>query len=618
MSGIYAGWRRGGGIAQVLAESARHRSGRVVGPVVRGEAGVVVCAQNGRQTLYDDERVIVACEAELYQTAELRESAPDAESDAALVAALYLRFGRSFVERLRGRFAITIWDRREREMVAAVDAFGIGRLVYYADDDTLLVGSRLDALAASGAVDLRVNPRAIVNLLNFSANLAPDTILSAVTRLQPGKILIANERGLRVMSYWDMRYGRVDVTDEDELARQLEATVEGAVAAVSQGCDRKRVGAFLSGGTDSSTVLGMLRRLGNPSPQAFSIGFEDQEFNELEYAAIAARKFTARHRTRLVGADDCFASMQNVFGAFDEPFGNSSAVPTYFCALLAKENGVEIMLAGDGGDELFGGNERYATDKIFQTYHSIPGVARKGLIEPLLAILPGQRGPLGRAKRYVWRANLPPMQRFMSFQFLSVCPPEMIFDGGMIDALAGYSILDVPTRYYNTAPASDHLDRLLYFDVKMTLGDSDLPKVTAMCDLAGVTPRYPFLDREVAELSGRIPSGLKVKGFEKRYLFKKAFANLLPQEIIKKRKHGFGIPVSTWLKTDRRFQELARDTLLSRRAAERGYFRSGLMEELFRRHAADPSPFYGDTLWTFLALELWHLRVVDVKARAAV
>ena len=168
------------------------------------------------------------------------------------------------------------------------------------------------------------------------------------------------------------------------------------------------------------------------------------------------------------------------------------------------------------------------------------------------------------------------------------------------------------------APARDHLDRLLYLDVKITLGDSDLPKVTQMCELAGIQARFPFLDRSLAEFSGRISPRFKVRGFQKRYLFKRAFRKLLPIEIIHKKKHGFGIPVATWMKSDPRMRELSRDILLSRRAFERGYFRRKFIEDLFRKHEEEGSTYYGDALWTFLVLELWHRQFIDEPVRIAV
>jgi asparagine synthase (glutamine-hydrolysing) len=351
--------------------------------------------------------------------------------------------------------------------------------------------------------------------------------------------------------------------------------------------------------------------------KAFSIGFEEQQFNELGYAEIAARKFGAEHRTYLVSAADCFDAVPQMVRYFDEPFGNSSAIATYFCARLAAQNGVKVLLAGDGGDELFGGNERYRTDKIFHLYQTLSPALRKRVIEPVLNRLPFENGVVGKARRYVRRSNVPPLERYFSYNFLCAHPPEEIFESDFLAQLGTYSLLEVPARYYREAVAEDHLDRLLYVDLKITLGDSDLPKVTQMAELAGVQTRFPFLDPSVAEFSGCIPASLKVKGIEKRYLFKRAFRNLLPAEVIAKKKHGFGIPVATWLKSDRRLREFSRDILFSARAVQRGYFRREFLEDLVRKHEADDSTYYGDTLWTFFVLELWHRQFVDQPVGAA-
>jgi asparagine synthase (glutamine-hydrolysing) len=232
-----------------------------------------------------------------------------------------------------------------------------------------------------------------------------------------------------------------------------------------------------------------------------------------------------------------------------------------------------------------------------------------------LSALPIDIGLMRKARGYIRRSNMRGVERMLSFQFLRTHAPADVFDGDFLQSLKDYDVVDVPSRHYAAAPARDHLDRLLYVDMKITLADNDLPKVTRMSELAGVQTRFPFLDRSVAELSGRIPARLKVKGFEKRYLFKRAFRNLLPAEIIRKKKHGFGIPVAVWIKSDPRMRELTHDTLLSTRAFGRRYFRRQFIEELFRKHDAGGDIYYGDTLWTFLLLELWHRQVVDEPVR---
>jgi asparagine synthase (glutamine-hydrolysing) len=406
-----------------------------------------------------------------------------------------------------------------------------------------------------------------------------------------------------------MRYRDNGRADETKLSRELEASVAESVRAHCKQDDFTRIGAFLSGGTDSSTVVGMMSRLRRGPVHTFSIGFEEQRFNELEYARITARKFQAKHHEYLVNGDDCVSALPDMIRYFDEPFGNSSAIPTYFCARLAAQNGVGVLLAGDGGDELFGGNERYRTDKIFEIYQRAPRVLRKGLVEPALQAIPIRNGIFGRARRYVRRSNLPQPCRFFSYNLLSEHSPNTIFEPGFQDLLGDY--LEIPAAYYRHGPAHDPLDRLLYVDVKMTLSDNDLLKVTRMAELAGVRPRFPFLDRSVAEFSGRVPARLKVKGFDKRYLFKRAFRELLPIEVIQKKKHGFGIPVAYWMRTHPRMRELTRDVLLSAKTRQRGYIRPSFTEELLHRHETDETTYYGDTLWTLLALELWFRRFAD-------
>jgi asparagine synthase (glutamine-hydrolysing) len=627
MSGICAVWQKEnpGQVAETLASVS---SGLSLAPSEHIErladplgAGVGVSARFSTQQIHQNPRILIACDADLYNENDLSEQLekggpiPGNNKTAALLAALYERFGCDFVEKLQGAFSLVLWDRRERRLVAAIDGFGMNRLVYYRDRKILLVASRIDALLSSGRVDTEINPRAIPNVLNFTANVAPETILARIERLVPGSMLIASLTQVRIEKYWDMRYGVGTDANEGRLSRQLESLVEKSVADHCKHDSFNGLGAFLSGGTDSSTVVGMMSRAGQGPVKSFSIGFQEQPFNELDYAKITANKFHSDHHTYLVGADDCFDALPDMVRYFDEPFGNSSAIPTYFCARLAAQNGVKTLLAGDGGDELFGGNERYATDKLFEAYQTVPAALRKKLIEPVLALLPFDNGLSRKARNYIRRSNIPSLQRYFSYHFVCAMSPGSIFEEDFLKTLGDYSVLEVPARHYAQAPARDHLDRLLYVDMKITLSDNDLPKVTCMSELAGIQARFPFLDRQLAEFSGRIPAGLKVKGLEKRYLFKQAFRNLLPVEVIKKKKHGFGIPVATWMKSDPRLREFSRDILLSARAFERGYFRREFIEDLFRKHDAEDSTYYGDTLWTFLALELWHRQVVDARLR---
>lgn len=606
-------------LASLTAGLALDPSERIARESVEG-AGLGLAARFAGQQIYSDTEITLACDVDLLNEEELTESVsstkkhlPEAKT-AALLATLYERFGTGFIEKLRGAFSVILFDRRQRRLLAAIDGFGIKRLAYYRDEKVVYVASRVDALARVGDIDTEINPPAIANVLNFSANMAPETIFKNVRRLIPGAMLVVSDGNLRIEKYWDMRYGTGTDSSESRLSRELEQVVERSVALHCKHAPPARLGAFLSGGTDSSTVVGMMARAAQGPVKAFSIGFQEQPFNEMEYAELAAKTFNAEHHTYYVGPQDCFEALPQMIRSFDEPYGNSSAIATYFCARLAAQNGVKTLLAGDGGDELFGGNERYAIDQVFEVYHRIPRLVRQGMIEPVLGVSPVNIGLARRARGYVRRANMAGVERMLSYQFLYTHPLQKVFDGDFLRALGNYAVADIPAGHYSRAAAQEHLDRLLYVDVKITLADNDLPKVTCMSELAGIQTRFPFLERSVAEFSGRIPAGLKVKGFKKRYLFKRAFRELLPREILQKKKHGFGIPVAGWLRSDPRMRELLHDTLLSARAFNRGYFQRDFITDLFRSHEDEgSSTYYGDTLWTFLALELWHRKVLDER-----
>jgi asparagine synthase (glutamine-hydrolysing) len=568
------------------------------------------------QSVFANTRVAVVCDAELCNGRELAAivGLPGEASSAQLLAALWERFGEESLPKLRGAFSLILFDVNARRLTAAVDRFGIQTLVYATRPGIAAIASRIDALHATGEITSTTDPHAIARYLNYTVNLGPNTVFSGVKRLLPGTVLTVTANvDAQVRTWWDMQYTAETRADEDALAAEMREVVAESVGAHCFGHDRlDHLGAFLSGGTDSSTVAAMMHRLGRGTVNTFSIGFAEERFNELDYARITARHFGAKHHEYLVTAADCMNAIPAILAEFDEPFGNSSAIPTYFCAKLARENGVSELLAGDGGDELFGGNERYATDRIFSIYHDIPAFVRKGLIEPALGVI-----PFARARRYVSRANLPGPQRFFTFNLLVDNPLQRIFEDDFVESLAGSDVLQVPSRYYSQARAHSHLDRLLYVDVKITLADNDLIKVTRMSELAGIRARFPLLDAAVAEFSGRVPAHLKVKGFDKRYLFKKAFRPVLAPETIAKKKHGFGIPVAFWMKSDPQMRDMMYDVMLSPRTYSRGIVRRDYIEELLRLHKSDETAFFGDTLWTFLALELWFRRAVDGTQQAA-
>jgi asparagine synthase (glutamine-hydrolysing) len=529
---------------------------------------------------------------------------------------LYQKEGTAFLRRLRGEFALALWDGQEETLYLATDRFRIHPLLYYQDQHRLLFASSMKAiLACPLPVRCTVNPEAIVDVLAFSAIPTPKTIFREVAKLPPGHLLSYRNGAIRLTPYWDMDFRQCDGADEATLARKLKAYFTDAVAVrLAVDKDPDRIGTFLSGGVDSSAVTGVLTQLAKRPMKSFSIGFDEEQFNEISYARIAARAFGAEHYEYYVTPQDVDAVLPIVLEAFDEPFANASAVPTYFCARMAREHGVEVLYAGDGGDELFAGNERYATQRLFEYYSKIPAWLRESFVKPLVFGMAEalKWDLLMRGKKYIQRASIPYPERLSSYGFFKVVPTTALLADDLLESVGKtYDPYAPMSVYYHQAPACSELDRQLYIDLKLAIADNDLLKVTRMSEAAGVTVRFPFLDHRLAEFAATIPARVKMRGRRLRSFFKMAYADLLPRETRSKKKHGFGLPIPIWLRTDKRLNEMLRDLLLSPRAVLHGYFRTQALEELIERHKTDETSFYGTALWTLMILELWHRHYQD-------
>lgn len=562
-----------------------------------------------------DGSVIVAGHLDLLNLDELRsETGRGAPQE--VVAALYEREGRQAIRRLRGSFAVAVWDSASRRLLLAVDQVGARRLYYGVTSEGLAFASSAGLLRGLAGLGLAPDPTAVYDYLNFGYVPAPASIYADVYRIEPGCLVTVEDGALTVSRYWDLAY-TAQALDLDQAGRRTVQLSEAAVGRALGVDGLKQTGAFLSGGTDSSTILGLMTRLGGERVNAFSIGFHERRYDELGHAERAARHFGAIHHVRRIAAGQALDVLPGLIEAYDEPFGNNSAIGTLLCARAARECGLTRLLAGDGGDEIFGGNERYATDAIFARYGRIPRVVRQAVLEPFLSALPeGGSSAFGKAQRYVRRANLPNPRRFYSYEFFFAQEGRDLLAPGFLSAAAPGAPWNVLERHFARVTAGEELNRLLYLDMKLTIGDNDLLKVVRTADTAGLEVRFPFLDLPLVEFTATWPARFKVRGAEKRYLFKRAFRDLLPAETLAKPKHGFGVPTSLWLRTHPGFVDLANDALLGPDAHVRAYFRPDALEELMRLHASDSTAFYGDILWKVLMLELWHRHHLRSGSRA--
>jgi asparagine synthase (glutamine-hydrolysing) len=579
-------------------------------------AGAAGLFATGAASLERSDGIWVAADMDLLNVEELRSVAGVENGHASLLSQLYRQAGAPFVGRLQGAFAIALWDEAEQSLLLAVDHFGMRRMHYATVGARVTFASRLGAVVAASGVSRSLDLDAIYDYLNYRFVPSPETPYSAVRRLAPGYMLQARRGHVVVRPFWDMRY-REERLPEERAAGATYRMTHNSVRAAVRGLKATESGAFLSGGTDSSTVVGLMTRITGEQVKTFSIGFNEDSYDELRFAELSAKHFAASHFTRIVTADAALGALPALVAAYDEPLGNNSIFGTFFCAQLAREHGVTHLLAGDGGDEIFGGNERYRTDRIFQRYSRIPALLRRGVLEPaLLGLSDDLPGVLGRAQRYIRRAKIPNPARFYSYEFFVAQNAGTLLQPEFVQAVRSDGPWRLAEQHYARVDAGSELNRLLYLDLKLAIGDNDLLKVTRTAQLAGVSVRFPLLSLPLVEFTGALPAHFKVRGLEKRVLFKRAFRGLLPADTLGKRKQGFGVPTAEWFKTHGGFRALAYDTLLSTRARQRGYFKRGALEQLLALHDGEKTPYYGDILWAVLMLELWQGRHVDGRGAA--
>ncbi|MBY0577520.1 MAG: asparagine synthase C-terminal domain-containing protein [Burkholderiales bacterium] len=523
----------------------------------------------------------------------------------ALVRA-YLEQGESVFKLISGPFSAAILDERNATALLAVDRSGIGTMSYAVAGGSLVFGASLDSINRHPAIKPEINRQAIYDYVYFHMIPGPETIYNGQYRLLPGECLVFGKGGARVGAYWEMHFDEGQRRPFDELKGEFLGTLRQAVQDAAQGA---KTGAFLSGGTDSSTIAGMLGEVTGAPARTYSIGFEAEGYDEMEYARIAANRFGTDHHEYYVTPDDVASAIPRIAAAYDQPFGNSSAVPTYYCAKLAREDGMERLLGGDGGDELFGGNSRYAKQRIFSLYGNIPRLLRKSVIEPVAFGMPGAIPPVMKLRSYIEQASIPMPARLETYNLLERLGPGNVFTSGFLVGVDASNPVRLLGEIYDKAHAKTLINRMLALDLKFTLADNDLPKVVKTCHLAGVDIRFPLLADEVVAFSSRLDPELKLKGTKLRYFFKEALRGFLPDEIITKRKHGFGLPFGEWLKNDGRLQELGRDSLNSLK--QRDIIRPEFVDDLFRLHSESHSGYYGTMVWVLMMLEQWFRHHLD-------
>jgi asparagine synthase (glutamine-hydrolysing) len=602
-----------------------HRGPDDQGTYVKGQVGLgaarlsIIDVAGGRQPLSNEDGTVwIAYNGEVYNFPQLRERLERAGhsfatcSDTEAIVHLYEEEGDRFVRSLNGMFALAIWDERKRRLILARDHLGIKPLFYAQQDDRLLFGSEIKALLPDG-LDRRIDPLALHDYLSLNYVPGPRTMFAGVRKLPPGHILTfeAATRQVTIERFWDLpRSGGARTTRARPLG-ELEDSLLGLLreAVSDQMVSDVPIGAFLSGGIDSSVVVALMSEVSHRPVKTFSVGFKERSYDELPYARIVADRFKTDHH-ELVLEPRAHEIVAELVDWFDEPFADSSAVAVYAVSQLAAGQ-IKVALSGDGGDELFGGYYTYQADKLAAFYRRLPKAVGARLLPRLADMVPASDRKVSldfKLKRFVGGASLPPLPAHVAWKtFLSEEMKSRLYGPAYANG-HGETLrptVDLMQEYFDGYPGDDLMNRLLYVDTKVQLVDDMLTKVDRMSMAHSLEVRVPLLDLRLVEFVAKLPSDLKVRRLELKYLLKRAAARLLPDEILRRPKAGFHVPIPLWIKTDLR--DMIEEHLSPRAIAEQGIFDPRVVSDMLEAHWRGRRD-HSRNIWSLLIFSSWYER----------
>ncbi len=591
------------------------------GPIALGHRrlAIIDLSAAGRQPMLSAEGDLsITFNGEIYNFVELRRDLAArghvfrSRTDTEAILAAYRQWGVDCLARLRGMFAFAIWDATERRLFIARDRIGKKPLHYRLDEDGIAFASEPKAFLADPSFQPRPNPEAVSAFLNYQYVPSPLSAFQDVQKVPPAHFLVVQDGRLTIERYWKLRYGaKRRLTDDDACAELMERLREATRLRLMSDVP---LGAFLSGGIDSSAVVALMATLSDTPVKTFSIGFDEESYNELPYARLVASRYSTEHHEFVV-RPSAVEVFPHLVWHYNEPYADPSAIPTYYLSELARRH-VTVALNGDAGDENFAGYRRYITPARARHFDRLPWPARNALHRAFGSV-PAPSDPhsvVARGRRWLQHLSDTPIGRYSRRMMLfgtdlkaSLCAPDFLRAGG---ARTG-QLLD---EIFTASDAPDAVDAVLDVDVNTYLPDCLLVKVDIATMAHGLEGRSPMLDHEFMEFAASLPSDMKLRGDTTKRIFKRAVRPLLPDGIIDRRKKGFGVPLGTWFRGELR--ELAGDLLLDGRLARRGYFRPGAVQRLLEDHWRGVAT-WSDQLWALLMLEMWHRMFIDERPSVA-
>lgn len=588
------------------------------GLTVRGRAALgmrrlsIIDLKTGQQPIYnEDGSMFIVFNGEIYNYRELKKELESlghrfkTNSDTETVLRAYEEFGSACLEKLRGMFAFAIWNERDESLFIARDRVGKKPLFYaLTPEGNFVFGSELKVLLTHGEIEKELDHSALDAFLTSGYVPEEFCIFKNVHKLAPGHFLLFKDGKIRTEKYWDFNYSKPEnLKTEEEYAEKLRGLIRESVEI--RLISEVPLGAFLSGGIDSSCVVGMMSQVSASPVKTFSIGFNEDTFDELKYARIAAKHFNTDHHEFVV-TPDLVEIVDELAWHFDEPFADPSALPTFMVSKMARDF-VTVVLSGDGGDELFAGYTRYVTDKKRSGLEKLPRLVRRNLLAPLSASLPhGAKG-----KNYLYNISLEAIERYIdSVSHFGKLGKSALYSQDFLSNQNGSfgKSEELFRKIAESVSTGNPTDNLLYLDSKTYLPADILTKVDRMSMASSLEARVPLLDHKLIEFVTQIPTDLKLKGLETKYIFRKAVAQIVPDEILNRPKQGFGVPINEWINLQLR--DRIHETLSERKTLERGYFDAKYIRILLDEHARERRD-HSHSLWILYMLELWHRQFLD-------
>jgi asparagine synthase (glutamine-hydrolysing) len=565
----------------------------------------IIDLAGGQQPIFNEnENILVVFNGEIYNYRELQRALQErghrfrTNADTETIVHAYEEYGDDCVKHLRGMFTFALWDRKRQRLLAARDRFGKKPFNYYWDGQRLIFGSEIKSILEAG-IPREIDPLALDEYLVYACVPAPQTLFKGVLKLPAGHILVYEDGQIHTTSYWDLPFTATCQDDEATAIERTRALLKDAVQVRLM--SEVPLGAFLSGGIDSSTVVGLMSQLMDQPVKTFSIGFEQDDYNELAHAREVARHFGTDHHEFVV-RPELVSVLPELVWAYDEPFADSSMLPTYYVSKLAREH-VTVVLTGDGGDEIFGGYTHYRREFLLSR---IPRLMQILLGYGSMLMPEGMRGK----KRLSSLRHTLATRSVLSTMVFRLGPPRStLYHPDYFAHLRNYDPYERIRSEFRAAAGLDVITQQQYVDVRHYLADDILVKVDKASMINSLEARAPLLDQCLAEYVASLPSSIRTPNGNLKYLLKKAVADIVPPSILARRKQGFGVPLEHWFRGE--LTSYAYDLLDSPKARQRGIFDPHCIRKLLETHASPKPVDHSSAIWALLCLELWFRTYLD-------